>query len=165
MRRPFWFLAVLAIMSGCTQAPSVDPAPENTSTDYEATDRRVMQCLADLGWEIVDVETGESRVPEEQLSQFNLDSEMCLEQVAGPIDTTPLTDEELVRLYEVEGESVECLATLGYAIDLPSLQTFMDGYHNGAPFTAYADLLGQLNASEYSKATDACPPAALTFER
>lgn len=163
-RRPTSLLVGVALLAALSACSSATPVPSPSSMDNSTATEAVSRCLADKGWDIVDAAGGEANVPPEQLSVYTEDLEACSQQVVGKVDTSPLSDDELTKLYAVEAGVAECLADLGYQTDMPSLQVFIDSYHSGAPFTAYADLTG-LTEAQWNAANDQCPQAALVFKR
>lgn len=152
----------MALLAGCA-ASSPKPVPVDTNGGETATEQ-VSRCLAEKGWEIVDASNGEVRVTKEQVSVYNEDLEACTQEVLGNVDTSPLNDSELADLFEVENGVASCLEDLGYEVEVPSLQVFIDGYHSGNPFTAYTALFG-VSQQEWSAANEACPQAADLYQR
>lgn len=159
-------MAIAIFLAGCASQPKLEPAAEPTQAEVSQSERldAIWDCLEDFGWEVIDRSTGETRIPEEQLAQFEEDSGACLEQVDGTTEVIPLNDEQLTRLYGLEVAAAECLTGLGWVVEPPSLQTFIGTYYTGTPFTAHGSL-GSLSQSEWKRATQDCPPPAWTLEQ
>jgi hypothetical protein len=155
-------LAAIAL-NACAPSPEVEQA-SNSGDGGATVTEQVSGCLADLGWEIVDAANGEAKVPPEQSSVYSADVEDCTQKVLGDVDMSPLSDAELADLYEVELEVASCLEGLGYEIDVPTLQAFIDSYHSDAPFSTYAALYGSPEA-EWNSANEECPQAAEIYVR
>lgn len=151
-----------AWVTGCAAAEP--PAPTETESSNYTVVEEVSRCLADKGWDIVDASEGEARVPPEQMQLYNADAEACTSEVLGDVSTDPLTDSELADLFLVESDVAECLERLGYVVELPSLQVFIDGYRSGEPFTSFSALFG-IPEAEWKAANQACPQAALVYQR
>lgn len=76
-------------------------------------------------------------MPFEQQEKYLEDNELCVGLVDGPTEVTPLRDDQLTELYAVGVQAAACLEGLGYSIDPPSLQTFIDTCYTGSPFTVH----------------------------
>lgn len=157
-------MAIAITLAGCTSQPDPEPTAPTVQPQSSQAERQdeIYDCLEELGWEFVDRSTGETRIPKEQLPAFNADNLICLEQVDGTSEWVPLNEEELTELYGLEVAAAECLNELGWEVDPPSLQTFIDTYYTGSPFVAHGSL-GSLSQSEYKRATEECPPPGWTF--
>ena len=121
------------------------------------------ECLESRGWDVVDAETGEVNVPPEQRDIFASDLEGCTADVYGTVEAVPLDDDDYVRLYELEIEAATCLVDLGYTINPPSQQAFIDSYKGPEPYSAHGEL-GALSEEDWLEANEKCPQAALTFQ-
>jgi hypothetical protein len=161
-------LIVLALaLSGCASAVDPKPTPTQAVGPLSQADAIEMMnsCLEEAGWEISDRSTGEVIVPPEQMPVFEEDSQACTDAISLEMgwNEEPLTEEELSRLYELEVEAADCLRGMGYTLEVPTLQAFIDTYRT-EPFIAHV-AIGQLSQPEWERATQECPPAAWTFQR
>ncbi|MCC7128625.1 MAG: hypothetical protein IT192_07405 [Microbacteriaceae bacterium] len=120
-------------------------------------------CLEELGWEVEDAATGSVRVPPEQEDRFKDDLGACVKEVNGSETFSPLSHEELAEMYELERQSVKCLQELGYQLELPTLQAYIDTYYS-RPFIAQAEI-GSLSPSQFDEVTSKCPLAQWRFTR
>lgn len=95
------------------------------------------------------------------MSVFEKDLEECTNEVRGDEPIAPLTDDDLAEFYELEKAAAECLGSLGYEIEVPTLQVFIDRFRGDNPFLAHAEL-GFLSQPDYERATQECPPPGWT---
>lgn len=156
-------VATTLTLAGCAPQPEPDSTVEDLPIQLTQEERQnaIFDCLEELGWEIVDRSTGETNIPEEQLPQFQTDSENCIAGIDGSSEVIPLTQEQLTELYGLEVAAAECLSGMGYSVDVPTLQTYTDTYST-EPFIAHL-AIGQLSPSEWEAATKKCPPPAWTY--
>jgi hypothetical protein len=155
-------LVALSLM-GCTAGASEEAVAERPVGEIAQGMVSMSVCLDDRGWVVSDPLTGEVNVPEEQADRFQEDFMECAEQLT-PEEAIPLTDAEIERLYLLEVDTTRCLNRLGYALEAPSLQVFLDRYKSGRPYIAHAEL-GAISQAESVTISEACPPATLRFER
>jgi hypothetical protein len=148
---------------GCTAGASEDAVAVPPMDEIAQGMASMDSCLEDMGWVVSDPLTGEVNVPEEQADRFQEDFMECAEQLT-PEEAIPLTDAEIERLYLLEVDNTRCLNRLGYALEAPSLQVFLDRYKSGRPYIAHAEL-GAISQAESVTISEACPPATLRFER
>jgi len=157
-------VATTLTLSACSA--SVRPAetvPSAGSIDTTRMDN-LASCLEEQGWDVVDPRTGEARVAQEQLDVFNEDLSACVEQLNARRDVAPLSESELKSIYLLEKDAATCLEGLGYTPEVPSLQTYLDLYAAGNPYTAHSSL-GPLPRDEWERVTTLCPPPGWTYRR
>lgn len=157
---------VLAALVGCTSVPDDAGKVSSQVPPVQDPNKSAMlhvgACLEERGWEVVDAASGEVKVAEEQLELFNEDLNACTEAVQGQEFST-LTDAELEKYYPFVLAEAECLEELGFDLDVPSVQVFVDTYRDD-PFVPRAEV-GPVSAEESDRLNRMCPPADWSFAR
>lgn len=161
-------LTVVLMLAGCSSVVASPSPSQSTSggVPSQADSIEMMSsCLEEAGWDINNRSTGEVIVPPEQMSVFEEDSQGCIDEVSSRMgwSSNPLTERELGALYDLEVAAAECLRGMGYMLEVPTLQTFIDSYKT-EPFIAHV-AIGQLSQTAWKEATEECPPAAWTYQR
>ncbi len=156
--------ALLPALSGCSSAPPADTDDmslreiQQLETDVRGS---LVDCLLGKGWDVTADEQGYGvdNLPSAQVEQYQADNEECMRETgADQIEPPTLTDERLAEFYSHEEETADCLRARGHEIpQLPSLQTFADGYRQGNPWSAYAFIETSVSEDEWNVLIQACP--------
>lgn len=98
--------------------------------------------------------------PENQLEAYDAIDARCLAEAEErfPLAPAPTTSEEIAAFYEQLLETAQCLIREGYEPPpAPSLQTFVETFHEAeGPWHPYQSIRS-LNAEEWHRINEACP--------
>jgi len=159
-------VAVAFTLTGCTAETSTrtDSTPLAATATVAADNslvrgaQELADCLKELGWEIGEVKfdgTFTATVTKEQNAKYAADFAACSAESQG--DEPELTSAQIDELYALEAKAVECLASIGYEVELPSRQSYIDAFYSTEAFTSNGEL-GALPEGEYTTVNTTCPP-------
>ncbi|MHA6694913.1 hypothetical protein [Homoserinimonas sp. A520] len=128
------------------------------------------ECLSEFGFE-GDIQGNGIvvGVPAEQADKYHAANVECQARY-GFDKMTKMTDEELGEQYHFELQVKECLEGLGYVIELPTKQVYIDTYYSAAegegfllPHTQIVPQVGSRQDTEEADST--CKPASMLYDR
>jgi hypothetical protein len=160
-------LALLAVVSGCTAEPKVLPDRAPSTADYGEL---MAECLGEYGFE-GDVQGNGIvlAVPPEQADRYHEANVECQARY-GFDKMTKMTDEELGEQYQFELQVKECLEGLGYVIELPTEQVYIDTYYSapeGEGFLLpHTQIMNQVESrADIEFADSTCKTAPMLYDR
>lgn len=122
--------------------------------------RAVAECLTEAGWDIeVDqlTDSWEYSGPPEQLEAYRASRDECSRIATQGISFAPLTDDQMLEIFQYETWTAECLRAEGIEVpEIPSEQVFIERYRSDDPWLAY-NYLGQIGESSYRNLLKKCP--------
>lgn len=164
-----WILSLssVVVMLGASACSSpADATDEDIKLPFQTAqefNRLYQACMAESGWEMSIGEDGESVIydqpTEAQAPVFNEDRDVCLDSL-GQLNPAPPSEETVLRIYESQVASAECLREQGASIgEIPSFQEYADTFNSEqwSPFSS-------LGPNEYMTLTQACPELDPVFE-
>lgn len=163
--KPFGGLAAAAIivaLCGCAETPDDAAQTINSRADYADL---MIACLAESGIEAKVQGTG--LIVERTIGQGDVVGEAVkeCEHELGYDTITRLSDDQLGDLYELEVETRDCLASIGFDVTLPSRQSFIDHYYSDKFQLLETQVFEQAESEDqYSAAMRECPPATGHFD-
>jgi len=160
-------MVLLLILTGCSGPPRSDTAAEIPSiADYG---KLMVDCLDEFGFEAEAQGTGvTAETSFEQVEPYNAAVAEC-ERRHGYDATGEMTDSQLAAMYEFELETEQCLEALGYLIELPTKQTYIDGYYlsaedGGFPLPHTQAFMQAQGKAELEALNTECPQAVLLYD-
>ncbi len=167
LRQAAWCVSAVLLLSlvGCSAKPdqAVPPSAPDAQDPNADSMLAVGACLEELGWEVTDAANGIVKVAPEQVDVFNEDFNECSEEVQGGAEVAPMTDTELAEYYPFVVEEAQCLKGLGYDIEIPSMQVFLDTYQED-PYVPRAEA-APFSQSEYQQLEESCPAADWEYQK
>lgn len=153
-------LTVSACSPGADRADEASKLPFQTAQEFNTL---YQACMAESGWEMSLGADEESVIydqpTEAQAPLFNADRDACLDSL-GQLNPAPPSQETVLRIYEAQVASAECLREQGASIgDTPSFQEYTETFSSDqwSPYLS-------LSADEYVKLAQVCPELEPVFE-